>query len=184
MRKITAQAVAALMKNASYRGKNTKVIDGGLFLHNNLIAELVGEKLRITAAGWFTNTTKERLNGLPGVKIQQKAGQWYLNGREWSGKWVNIASGGDWKYTKSTAATKNPGKIPDNYTGMFKSIAMVAKMGEIINAGNQKAANDWKARMLKAGLGNAGLVMPADWEYLSDDEKTKRLDSAIGALTE
>lgn len=79
----------------------------------------------------------------------------------------------------------------DRHSGMLKSIAMVAKMGELLatkpgvsDADNQKAANDWKARMLKAGLENQGLEMPEDWDQLTEDEKQRRLDGAIGTLSE
>ena len=64
----------------------------------------------------------------------------------------------------------------------LKTIAMVAKMGKLFHAGDQKASNDWKARMLKAGLENQGLIMPDDWESLSEDEKELRLNGAIGEL--
>lgn len=40
--------------------------------------------------GFFTNTTKERLNALPGVNIVQKLGKWYLNGVLWDGTLTNI----------------------------------------------------------------------------------------------
>ena len=66
-----------------------------LLLHGNEIAksfytdgDLVS--FNITNAGWQSNTTKERLNGLNGVSIYQKKGQWYLNGKEWNGEWVNV----------------------------------------------------------------------------------------------
>ena len=58
----------------------------------------------------------------------------------------------------------------------FKTTAMVAKMGELF-ADTQKEKNDWKARMLKAGL--PGLDIPEDWDNLAEDEKTKRLDKVI-----
>jgi len=63
----------------------------------------------------------------------------------------------------------------------LKTVAIVAKMGEVF-ADNQKDKNDWKARMLKAGLENKGLIMPEDWESLSEDDKQKRLDGAIKQL--
>ena len=65
----------------------------------------------------------------------------------------------------------------------FKTIAMVAKMGEVFGQ-TQKEQNDWKARMLKAGLENKGLQMPEDWGTLSEDEKQKRLDKVISLLNE
>lgn len=46
--------------------------------------------LSITNAGWFSNTTKERLNGIPGVSINQKKGEWYLNGNQWDGKLIDV----------------------------------------------------------------------------------------------
>jgi hypothetical protein len=35
--------------------------------------------------------------------------------------------------------------------------------------------------MIKAGLGE-GIMMPEDWDTLSEDEKEKRLDAVIGHL--
>jgi hypothetical protein len=65
---------------------------------------------------------------------------------------------------------------------VFKSITMIAKMGEVL-APDQKSRNDWKTRILKAGLKNKGLIMPDNWESLSEDEKEKRLNGAIEQLT-
>ena len=39
----------------------------------------------ITNCGWPTNTTKDRLNALPNVRINQLKGVWYLNGEKWDG---------------------------------------------------------------------------------------------------
>lgn len=69
-------------------------------------------------------------------------------------------------------------KEPD---GMLKSTAMVALFGNIL-CNTQKEKNDWKARMLKAGLGNRGLMMPDDWNTLSEDEKERRLNGAINQI--
>jgi hypothetical protein len=63
----------------------------------------------------------------------------------------------------------------------FKTIANVAKMGAIL-ASDQKGANDFKARILKAGLEDKGLIMPEDWDTLSEDDKQARLDGAISML--
>jgi hypothetical protein len=60
---------------------------------------------------------------------------------------------------------------------------MVAKMGELL-CDNQKDKNDWKARMLKAGLGNSGLEMPEDWDTLDEDTKQARLDGVIKIMSE
>ena len=44
----------------------------------------------INHQGYKINSTKERLNGIPGVCIQQKKGIWYLNGKEMLDGWNKI----------------------------------------------------------------------------------------------
>ena len=97
MRMITQQAIAAFNNAESFKSGNTKVIVKPnvtvLLLFNNEIAYRYNDPertLSITNAGWESNTTKERLNGLDGVSIQQKAGIWYLNGKEWEGELIDV----------------------------------------------------------------------------------------------
>lgn len=66
-------------------------------------------------------------------------------------------------------------------TGMLKTVAMTAALGDIFG-NTQKEKNDWKARMLKAGLADKGLDMPEDWDTLTEDEKERRLNGAIAQL--
>lgn len=61
---------------------------------------------------------------------------------------------------------------------MFSSIAMVAKMGELLTT-DKKQANDWKLRMIKTGLPENAVIMPENWDKLSEDEKQSRLDRVI-----
>lgn len=88
MRQITKLAIAAFQTATPFNQANTTVLVVGqtveLRLHGNLIAlrDSAGA-LHVSSAGWETNTTKERLNGLPGVSVNQSKGQWYLNGRKW-----------------------------------------------------------------------------------------------------
>jgi len=63
----------------------------------------------------------------------------------------------------------------------FKAIATVAKLGDLF-CSTTKEKNDWKTRMLKAGLENKGLIMPEDWDTLSEEEKTSRLNKVIEVL--
>ena len=70
----------------------------------------------------------------------------------------------------------------DRGTEQLKSIGRVVKMGEILFKGDLKATNDWKERMLKAGLGNSGLIMPEDWNELNEEEKKVRLNSALAQI--
>lgn len=61
-----------------------------------------------------------------------------------------------------------------------KSIIMAVKMGEVITD-NLKDLNAWRVRMLKAGLGEL-LILPDDWDSLSEEVKDERLRKAIKAL--
>ena len=98
MRQITKDAVKAFMNRETFNRSNTKVNydefikTSTMKLRGNNIALLNSRgKLFITNAGWQSNTTKERLNALKGVSIAQKAGVWYLNGKEWEGELVDVA---------------------------------------------------------------------------------------------
>lgn len=63
----------------------------------------------------------------------------------------------------------------------FKMVSAVAKMGEVL-CDNKKEKNDWKARMLKAGLEPQGFQMPEDWESLDENEKEKRLNAVLEVI--
>ena len=86
MRKITQEAVAAFEAGNNFRKGNTEVenVDGEvrLRLHGHTIAKSNAQGLFVSNAGWTTNTTKERLNGIHGVSIHQSDFIWYLNGEE------------------------------------------------------------------------------------------------------
>lgn len=94
MKSITQKAVSAFKEGRNFKQSNTKVEVLGktryLYLFDNLIAIMNDTGLSISNCGWFSNTTKERLNGLPSVSIYQRKGKWYLNGREWNGTMVNV----------------------------------------------------------------------------------------------
>jgi hypothetical protein len=59
---------------------------------------------------------------------------------------------------------------------------MVAKLGDVFGQ-TPKEKNDWKARMIKAGLGGQGLEMPEDWNTLSEETKEVRLNKVIGFIS-
>lgn len=97
MRKITQLAVASFMNAQKFKLSNTEVqvLENVTILlyQNNPIAYRYNDPKRtvsIQNCGWFSNTTKERLNGLPNVKISQKNFVWFLNGKEWNGKLIDI----------------------------------------------------------------------------------------------
>ena len=84
----------------------------------------------------------------------------------------------EWDKRCFKAMIKNGGKYS---TDDLRAIGMVAMMAGIFGK-TQKQKNDWKARMLKAGLENKGLIMPDDWDSLSEADKEARLDGAIKAI--
>lgn len=92
-RQITREAVNALFNRKNFKKSNTEVVyneidqTSFMYLFGNLIAILYYETkcLTITTAGWDTNTTRERLNGLPRVYVHKSKGQLYLNDMPWDG---------------------------------------------------------------------------------------------------
>jgi hypothetical protein len=94
MRNITHESTSAFMTGEKYNSGNTNVSIYGetihLYLHGHLIAKKDSKGIKISNAGYFTNVTKERLNGIPGVSIAQRKGIWYLNGEQWNGEWITI----------------------------------------------------------------------------------------------
>jgi len=97
MRTITQQAISHFNNATIFNTANTavEVLPNVtiLRLHGNAIAYRYNNPertLSITNCGWFSKTTKERLNAIDGVSISQKAGKWFLNGQEWDGKLIDL----------------------------------------------------------------------------------------------
>jgi predicted DNA-binding protein (MmcQ/YjbR family) len=97
MKKITAQSIDAFMNARPFKKDNMtiEVLPNVtvMKLYGNAIAYRFNDPertLTITNRGWFTNTTKERLNAIPGVHINQKNWQWYLNGEVWDGDFIDV----------------------------------------------------------------------------------------------
>ena len=92
-RKVTNEVVSAFLQKRRVKRGNTETDGQTLFLHGNPIARWTESGiLEIRSAGWETNTTKERLNGIPNVNITQKNYEWFLNGNYWerSHEWTPI----------------------------------------------------------------------------------------------
>jgi hypothetical protein len=62
----------------------------------------------------------------------------------------------------------------------FRTISSIAKMGDLL-CDNERDKNNWKARMLKAGIPD--LDIPKEWDNLDEAEKSKRLDAVIAMTT-
>ena len=102
VRQITIDAIRAFNNNYKFKRGNTQVIPLDTFadnkttelrLHGNLIAFKNNSGIYLSTCGWHSVTTKERLNGLSGVHIEQKNYIWYLNGNAWNGETVRLE---DW----------------------------------------------------------------------------------------
>ena len=99
--KITIDSVYAFVIGKPFRRQNMEVTanDNGVYLklHGNVIAGRDRENgaVYISNCGWFTNTTKMRLNYLlymynSPFKIAQKNWLWYLGKDQWDGRSTNI----------------------------------------------------------------------------------------------
>ena len=107
MRKVTRTIVEAFYRGESKACGNTVTDGNNIWLHDNKIAKKDEfGNLLITNAGFETNVTKERLNGLlklgnfpqwPSPYIYQKNFTWYLAVGQHTlefpcDKWVNVES--------------------------------------------------------------------------------------------
>lgn len=83
-------AIEAFKKQKAKKEGNTESTGTDLVLFGNIIAQWRnGVDIYIRNAGWFTKTTKDRLNKL-GARLQQVKGEWHLNGSNWKGEWIKI----------------------------------------------------------------------------------------------
>ena len=97
MNKLTQESVAAFMNAKKFKKGNMQVeitpSKSILRLHGNPIAYKHNDPegtISIQNCGWFSRTTKERLNAIPGVNIRQKDWYWYLNGEQWNGELIKL----------------------------------------------------------------------------------------------
>lgn len=94
MRKITQAVCSAFEAQRPLTTGNSSTDGLALYLHGNKIAQHTSEGLMVSTAGWDTNTTRERLNGLRGVRVYRRKGELILNGKPWDGEMVNIKTWG------------------------------------------------------------------------------------------
>ena len=94
MRQVTQLAVSNWLMRKKFRRDNTQTDGTTLYLHGHPIAKIddTDGMIYVRSAGWETRTTKERLNGIPGVRIHQKNWMWFLNNIPWpnSHNWTPI----------------------------------------------------------------------------------------------
>lgn len=90
MRIVTRRAIDALIEGRDMTLDNTKVRGNTLFLHDNPIIQVREDGVYIQICGWNTITTRERLNGLPKVRVYSHKRQLHLNGVPWDGNWIKV----------------------------------------------------------------------------------------------
>ena len=93
MRKIETQMNNAISEGTDWKTANTRVetVEGlsSVYLHNNLIAEITDDSIKLYDGGWQSVTTKSRLNailsehGVTGEGVFQKNFEWFI--RLWNG---------------------------------------------------------------------------------------------------
>ena len=93
MRKIETQMNNAISEGTDWKTANTRVetVEGvsSVYLHNNLIAEVTDDSIKLYDGGWQSVTTKSRLNailsehGVTGEGVFQKNFEWFI--RLWNG---------------------------------------------------------------------------------------------------
>ncbi|MEI6775164.1 MAG: hypothetical protein WCL18_10780 [bacterium] len=80
------------------------------------------------------------------------------------------------KEEKEEFRNKQQQKSSDDLNQDLKLISNIAKLGELF-CNTTKDKNDWKKRMLQAGI--SGLDIPSNWDTLSETEKEQRLNKVI-----
>ena len=91
--------VQAIINGYPLKKSNTKVEQRNgetfVYLFENMIAHINKQEIFITNCGWFTQTTKERLNAILKIhglyELSQKNFKWYLGDEEFQGnKIINL----------------------------------------------------------------------------------------------
>lgn len=100
-KKTSNDAAQAFMMGKKFKRGNTQVEVLPnvtiLSLHGNRIAYRYNDPertLSVDTTGWFTRTTKDRLNAIPGVRVHQRKFEWFLNDRPWDGNLTDVITEG------------------------------------------------------------------------------------------
>lgn len=86
MRKIEKQMLDAIHGNRAWHNNNTRYAHDSVYLHENLIALIFPKHIKVSLAGWDTNTTRSRLNAilyaLCGATIGRERGVTWIRFRQ------------------------------------------------------------------------------------------------------
>lgn len=133
--------------------QNLRIDGNKVFSYSTHVATIDSANRRLLVHGWWSVTTSKHINHVADT----------------------------YRLSKVMTHSEDKDSQSSDSSGLLRSVAMVAKLGELL-CPTQKEQNDWKVRMMKAGLENRGLNMPENWDQLTEAEKTKRLDGAIAAI--
>ena len=159
-RVVTDKVVGAFMSGMPKRVSNTSTDGKILKLYNNPIAKWENGKLYISSAGYQTATTKERLNGIPGVSVNQKQGMWYLNGKGWinNESWTEVVG------VKQTS-------LAEAYNFINISPAYLKKLRETLIKDAQKNPSSYKINQYTVDVdsraGTVGWSSPGGFTLLA-----------------
>lgn len=189
-RKVTKNIVNAFVNHRSAKEGNSKTDGTTLWLHGNAIAQWRDGVIWITNAGWQTSTTKERLNGLPNVRIYQKDFSWYLNGKPWDGRWTPVSQenpnkrnprqgkrnggqlGEDWINYSVSHGTMNPEHLLDAFSDFYEyNIGKKhSKKGETLWAESRTLLRDLKkpSKRTKSAEEDAPYVLEEWFDFFND----------------
>lgn len=114
MRKIEQQMIEAIRQRRNWRSANTAVeVDKSgaitVRLHGHAIAQVManGSQVKLSACGWYTATTKSRLNAVIdalfgiGCGIYQASGNWIFRDGAKATPWENMEN--EWVSTHVAA---------------------------------------------------------------------------------
>lgn len=86
----TAKTIkAAFQDQRPCRVGNTRTDGNAVYLHGNKIVERRSDGIYVSNAGWFSSTTKERLNAF--CSVYQRNSNWFINGQHYEGGWVRVS---------------------------------------------------------------------------------------------
>ena len=92
MRQVTNRIANAFASRQSLTVGNTRTDGNHVWLHGNMIVKRAEDgQVLVSNAGWYSNTTKERLSAF--CDVYQKNFEWFIAGEKYEGGWVSARTG-------------------------------------------------------------------------------------------
>ena len=191
MRKISIDSAKALVNGYKFNRDNTKVeiSDNGkfayMYLFENLIAikNLETTNISINNCGYSTTTTKDRLNAIirqsaschDYVRIFQRDFSWFITKSRLIARTNNKVLPFESRFWFPLVGD-DVIKDGNEENSQLKTVSMVSAMFGVMCGGDKSTANKYQKRFLNT---IPGIDFPDNWDKLTEQEQTKRLDGAI-----